>query len=413
MVSTAFLHSKKHKLIAFGLILCLACIGIYTYSHTNAVKKSGNKGNPVNVETYTLHRKDMERKITFSGETVPNASIDLSPKYTGKITAVNVQLGDTVETGQVLMEQEPTDADLSIQQNQANLEQAEADARSAESQFSSDYQKAQVDYQTADMNYKRYIILKDQGAVSQKELDTMYQSMIAAKASLDNLESQNIGDVPASIASKRAAQAKAGYVLDSMSQQRSDLSLRAPRSGTISYRNAEVGAMAAANTKVLTITDTSGIYVDCPLSESDVAAISTGMTVPVSISSLANTYDGIITYVSPAMDSTSKNYTIRITLQNPDTLLRGGMFAQSYVNVLQRKNTLFVPKDAITDQNGISKVYVITADNKAEFRTVKTGLANDTDTEILEGLSDGDRVATTNLARLQDGAVVSITKEIG
>ncbi len=171
--------------------------------------------------------------------------------------------------------------------------------------------------------------------------------------------------------------------------------------------------MVTANTKVLSLTDTSGMYVDCPVSETDVAAILTGMTVPVSIESLANTYSGIITYVSPAMDTTSKTYMVRITLQDPDTLLRGGMFAQSYVEVLQRKDTLYVPKDALLELNGTSKLYVIGKDDKITIKTVKTGLRNDNYVEILDGLSDGDTIAVSNLARLKDGSSVQIEKEIG
>lgn len=414
MPSLNIVPSKKAKLAAFGVILILAFIAIYAYSHSSVTKKAGSNG-PVTatVEAYRIHRQNMNRKITFSGETVPDAQIDLAPKYAGKIVEVNARLGDTVETGQVLLVQDTQDTDLTIQQDQAALMQAEAESRGAEAQFSSDYQKAQVDYQTADMNYRRYIVLKDEGAVSQKELDTMFQAMIAAKSVLDNLETQNIGDVPASIASKRAAQAKAGYLVDTLQKQRDDLVIRAPRAGVVSYRNAEVGSMVAANTKVFTITDTSGIYVDAPLTESDVAAVHTGMIVPVTIESLANTYEGTITYVSPAMDSTNKTYIVRITLNSPDTSLRGGMYAQSYVEVLQRPNTMYVPKDALTENNGTSKLYVITADKKIEIRTVKTGLRNDNYVEILDGLSENDLIATTNLARLKDGSSVDVTKEIG
>ena len=130
------------------------------------------------------------------------------------------------------------------------------------------------------------------------------------------------------------------------------MTLRAPRAGVVTYRNAEVGAMAAANTKVLTITDTSGMYIDCSLSEADVAAIQQGMPVSVSIESLAQDYDGYITYVSPAMDDTTKTYVVRITLAQPDAKLRGGMSAQSSIDVLQKPDTLFIPKDALTEQAG-------------------------------------------------------------
>ena len=406
------LHSSRNKLVAFGLVFLLACAGIYVISHSDRAAKSSSALTNASVQSYRAERRDMMRTISLSGQTVPLAQVDLSTKYAGNITAVYVDLGDTVEPGQVLLEQDPVDTSLQLSQNRAAWAQAAAETKSAQSQFYSDLQKAQVEYATAKMNYNRYVILKDEGAVSQKDLDTMYQALIVAKAALDNLQLQNVGDTPALIAGKQAAQAKAKYTVDSLSKQLEDLTIRAPRHGVISYRNAEAGAMAAANTKVLTITDTSGIYIDFPVAEADVAAIQPGMTVSVSVESLANTYDGTITYVSPAMDPTNKTYIVRITLSNPDNLLRGGMFAQSSLEVLQRRNTLFVPKDALVEQNGISQLYVINPDNTIAIRTVKTGLRNDNYVEILEGLSDGEQIATTNLARLRDGVSVTIEKEI-
>ena len=411
-LSRNLLHSSRNKLVAFSLVFLLACAGIYVISHSDRAVKSSSALTNASVQSYRAERRDMMRTISLSGQTVPLAQVDLSTKYAGNITAVYVDLGDTVEPGQILLEQDPVDTSLQLSQNRAAWAQAAAETKSAQSQFYSDLQKAQVEYATAKMNYNRYVILKDEGAVSQKDLDTMYQALIVAKAALDNLQLQNVGDTPALIAGKQAAQAKAKYTVDSLSKQLEDLTIRAPRHGVISYRNAEAGAMAAANTKVLTITDTSGIYIDCPVAEADVAAIQPGMTVSVSVESLANTYDGTITYVSPAMDPTNKTYIVRITLSNPDTLLRGGMFAQSSLEVLQRRNTLFVPKDALVEQNGVSQLYVINPDSTIAIRTVKTGLRNDNYVEILEGLSDGEQIATTNLARLRDGVSVTIEKEI-
>lgn len=411
-LSRNLLHSSRNKLVAFGLVFLLACAGIYVISHSDRAAKSSSALTNASVQSYRAERRDMMRTISLSGQTVPLAQVDLSTKYAGNITAVYVDLGDTVEPGQILLEQDPVDTSLQLSQNRAAWAQAAAETKSAQSQFYSDLQKAQVEYATAKMNYNRYVILKDEGAVSQKDLDTMYQALIVAKAALDNLQLQNVGDTPALIAGKQAAQAKAKYTVDSLSKQLEDLTIRAPRHGVISYRNAEAGAMAAANTKVLTITDTSGIYIDCPVAEADVAAIQPGMTVSISVESLANTYDGTITYVSPAMDPTNKTYIVRITLSNPDTLLRGGMFAQSSLEVLQRRNTLFVPKDALVEQNGVSQLYVINPDSTIAIRTVRTGLRNDNYVEILEGLSDGEQIATTNLARLRDGVSVTIEKEI-
>lgn len=407
------LHKGPTKLMAFGLIFVLVCIGMYIISHSDTVKKKNAPLTNAAVQAYYIHRQDMKRKISLAGQTVPLAQVDISTKYAGRIASVEVQLGDTVVPGQLLLVQDTQDASLTLQQNQAALEQAQADSKATEAQYDSDLQKAIVDYNTANMNYNRYVILKEQGAVSQKELDTMYQALIAAKSVLDNLQSQNVGNTPASIAAKYAAQAKAGYLVDSLYQQLDDMTLRAPRAGTITYRDAEVGAMTGANTKVLTITDTSGIYIDCSLAEADVAALLVGTILPVTIESLAKTYEGVITYVSPAMDSTTKTYMVRITLSNPDKALRGGMFAESAVEVLQRPNTLYVPKDALLEQDGISQLYVILPDNTIEIRTVTPGLRNDDYVEILKGVADGDCIAVTNLARLRNGISVTIDKENG
>ena len=396
-----FPKSPRAKAIAFGLIFLLTCIAIYFYSHSSAVPKVKGTAQNVSVTAYTVTRQDMKRKISLSGQTVPVAQVDISTKYAGKIA-------DVAAPGQVLLIQDTADTNLTLNQDKAALEQAVADSKAAESQFGSDLQKAEVEYDTAKMNYNRYAVLKNEGAISQQELDTAYQALIVAKSALDNLESQNVGDVPASVASKYAAQAKAGYTVDSLTQQLDDMTLRAPRAGVVTYRNAEVGAMAAANTKVMTITDTSGMYIDCSLSEADVAAIQQGMPVSVSIESLAQDYDGYITYVSPAMDDTTKTYVVRITLAQPDTKLRGGMFAQSSIDVLQKPDTLFIPKDALTEQDGKAQVCVIRPDDTIELRTVTTGLRNDDYIEITDGLDDGDVIATTNLARLKDGTTVSI-----
>ena len=78
------------------------------------------------------------------------------------------------------------------------------------------------------------------------------------------------------------------------------------------------------------------------------------------------------------------------------------------MSVLQRKDTLFVPKEALDVQNGTSRAYVIRPDQTVEIRTVKTGLMNDSYIEVTDGLSEGDVIATTNLARLKDGTAVTV-----
>ena len=153
------LHSSRNKLVAFGLVLLQACAGSYVISHSDRAAKSSSALTNASVQSYRAERRDMMRTISLSGQTVPLAQVDLSTKYAGNITAVYVNLGDTVEPGQVLLEQDPVDTSLQLSQNRAAWAQAAAETKSAQSHFYSDLQKAQVEYASAKMNYNRYVIL--------------------------------------------------------------------------------------------------------------------------------------------------------------------------------------------------------------------------------------------------------------
>lgn len=410
-----FSKINKKKVLAVG-IACIAVIGmIYFLAHRN---DNQNKQAKLNVkpavDTYVVERQDMMRRVSLFGQTVSEAHIDIAPKYTGRITAVNVSLGQKVNAGDVLLVQDTGDLALSIAQNNAATRQAEADAKESESTYDASYQKEQADYDRTKTKYERYQVLYEQGAISKESLDSVYQEMVNSKAALDTLLNQAMsGDVPASVESKRAAYEKSKYATSALEKQQSDLILRAPRDGTIGYRNAEVGAMATAGQKVLELVDNSKIYMDCQISEQDVAAVKTGAKVKVSIESLGNSYEGTIIYVSPATDSTTKSYTARIGLEANDELIKGGMFGRTQIEVLQRPQTLFVPKESVIEKNGKISLFIIDSENKAQERQVKLGLRNDVQVEILEGLKEGDVVAVTNLARLKNDLVVEVNGSSG
>ena len=125
--------------------------------------------------------------------------------------------------------------------------------------------------------------------------------------------------------------------------------LRAPRAGVIGYRNAETGAIVSAGTKVFSLVDTSHINVDCTIAEADAAILKAGLPVEVTIDALGEDYAGEIVYVSPAMDEASKTYQVRIELTDEAAreTIKAGLFAHTAVDILQRRATLCVPKEAL------------------------------------------------------------------
>ncbi|WP_295098071.1 HlyD family efflux transporter periplasmic adaptor subunit, partial [Selenomonas sp.] len=297
--------NRKQQIIAAAACLVVLAVALYFYfGNARNTKKAVRHGNPL-VKVQTVVRQDMMRHIALSGQTVADANIPLAPKYTGRITAVNVKLGDVVKAGQVLMVQDTADLDISINQNAAAANAAQADAREAAASYDANYIKAKNAYELERSRYQRNQYLFSIGAISQDKLDSVEQEYMASKAAFDVLANQVEGGDAASVQSKEYTAEKQRHATDALRKQRDDMILRAPRDGVIGYRNAEVGAIVSAGTKVLSLVDNSHINVDCTLSESDAAILEPGMDVNVTIDAMGQDYVGRIVYVSPAMDDSS------------------------------------------------------------------------------------------------------------
>lgn len=401
------LHSTKWKTILWIVILILLFAGIYFYTHrsSNSNKKLSSRPG-VTVET--MERKDMMKRVVLSGETVPKASVDISPKYAGRIASINVDLGDHVEEGEVLLSQDTKDVSLSLAANRAGSVQAAADAVESRSSYDAGTMKAQSDYDNALTTYERYETLFGEGAVSRQERDDKYRAMMEAKAALESLTGQDVGGVPAVIASKEAAASKAQYTADSLAAQKEDMTIVSPVSGTIGYRDAEVGEWASAGQKLLTVVDNSSLYMDCAVAEQDIGVLREGMAVSVSIDSLGEEAKGTISYISPALDATSHSYKVRILLDSSISGLRGGMFGRSEVTAVERKNAIYLPKEGVLENNGKKYAFLVDENHKVKRVEVTTGLYNDDSVEIVKGISAGDQVAVTNISKLKDGMTVDI-----
>ncbi|MBC8015967.1 MAG: efflux RND transporter periplasmic adaptor subunit [Sporomusaceae bacterium] len=346
------------------------------------------------------------RSIILTGQTVPVSQVDIVAKYTGRITQVTVDLGQSVSQGQELIIQDTSDVNILLTQNGASLRQANADAVESNANFEASYQKTQADYKYSVTNYERYQTLFNQGAISKEALDNAEKQVTAARASLDAWSKQMASGNAAAVLSKRAVSEKAQSTIDALQNQKNDLILRAPRNGIIGFRQAEVGAMAQAGQKLLSVVDNSSIFVDCSVSEQDIGQITLGMTASISVESLGKFYTGKIIYISPAMDPKTQTFTVRLALDDPDNRIKAGMFAKTNITVTLRLQTLLLPKEAVLSMNGSDRIFVVDGASKVTERTVKLGLRNDKSVEILSGMNEGEQVAVSNLARLKTGVTI-------
>ena len=402
--------SRKQRLLYMGLVICIGFGLLFAFRYWSTHKASADKAGgrlATTVDVGTVTHRDLVKRISLTGQTVPEAQVDIAAKYQGRVTAVNVSLGQAIQPGQVLIVQDTGDADISISQNRAAYSQAAADAVTTEATFNANYDRARADYEKNLASYQRNKALYAAGAISKEALDTSLQQVADAKASVDTLENQMNQGMAAAIQSSQSAALKAQHSISAAEKQRNDLVLTAPRGGVIGYRQIEAGDIAQAGQKLLSIFDNSHIYVDCQVSEQDLPALSLGMPVSVGVESLGKTYPGKITYISPASDATTLTFMLRIALDNPDSSVRSGMFTRTIINSVLRPQAVTVPKDAIVEKNGSAYVFVVGANNTLEQRTVQLGARGDDAIEILTGLNEGEKIALTNLARLRAGLVIN------
>lgn len=403
-------NNRKYKLLLIsGLVLsfCLGLIIFYQIKQDNAIGSSTAKSKQTTIDLFTVKQGDLIKNISLTGQTVPKSQVDIAAKYLGKVVAVNVDLGQPVSAGQILVVQDTNDADNSIQQNQAAYQQATADAITTEAATNANYSKAQADYQNALTTYQRYKTIYDAGGISRVQLDSTAQQLADAKAALDLLGDQMNSGVASSIESAQAAALKAQYSVVAVEAQRDDLILRAPCAGVIGYRQVDVGSMVSAGQKLLSIVDNTELNVDCQVAAEDLPALKVGMDVEVKMDALGKTLPGKVIYISPTIDPQTQSFLLRIALDSTDSEVQGGIFAQVDIACVLRPNTRIIPKDAVLEKDGKTYVYAINSQNEVEERVVQMGVGGDQNVEILSGLNEGEEIATSNLSRLSSGMVIT------
>lgn len=364
--------------IVLLVVLLTGCAG-NTPANTQA---DGNKGamKPM-VRPTAVKRTDLTRTLMLSGKVTPAAETPIIAKYSGTVQSVQVEVGQWVESGQVLVSLDATDAALNT--------------LTAEASFLAGYEKAKTDYEVAQAQYERYRSLYEQQAVAKATVEAEQQKAAAAKAALESWTRQmGSSNVPASV--------------DLLKRKQDDMMLRAPFSGLIAQKQVNPGEQVTATQTLMTVVDLSRVYIDCNVAESEVGILKLGLPVEVQVDSTMQSYQGSITHISPAADPKTKTFFVRVTLAAPDERLKGGMFARFSVKPTIRSNIIAIPQSALLEQGSENYVYVIGEGEVLEKRKVEVGLRDDTMVEIRSGLQEGLRVVTEVTPNLRDKMPVQV-----
>ena len=195
--------------------------------------------------------------------------------------------------------------------------------------------------------------------------------------------------------------------------------VRAPFDGELGVRHVEVGQFLTAGTQIVTLTDLSTLYANFTVPEKGSAALKVGQTVRVAVDAYpGQTFEGKINAIEPQIATDTRNIRVQATIENPDHILKPGMFTTTTVVLPDKPPVITVPETAVDYTLYGDSVFLITEKeengktNLTAVRTfVRTGNRVNGRAEILSGLKVDDRVVAVGQLKLQSGAPVTISTD--
>jgi membrane fusion protein, multidrug efflux system len=343
---------------------------------------------PTTVATAAVTGTDEPVVVEATGAFQPDESSDVAPEGSGRVVATPADVGQFVKQGQVLVRIQGENAKLRHDDAKAAVARAEANLKLAESQNA-----------LAQTTARRNAALLKGGLIPQTVADealtqaeTSANSVLVARASLAQAQAQ------AAIAEKAV----------------SDVIISAPFSGYISERRVAPGEFVQPSTAVVTLLRIDPLRLQLTLPGVQAGQLKIGQVVHARIDAFPNeVFEGKVTSVSPSITAESRSFVVEARVPNPKGQLKPGMFAVASVDQGRTERAMLVPARAvIEDVNTNShRVFVIDKENRARLRVVQLAARQNQKgmVKIISGVKEGERVATSGLGELYDGAPVTVT----
>ena len=428
-------------MIAAGLIS--GCSG-----NSAAAENANAQPTTVDVTTEAAVIKPIPTYIEATGSLASDAQTDVAPNVSGKIVEVNFDIGTYVNQGDLLVRLDPRDGQIRVDQaraqveqqrqsvNQANAaaDQALASLRQTQARLGitdgqtfqikdfSQVKSATAQLQLAEIELRRAERLLETGDISKSIYDQRKSQRDALIGTLDEArsnaaiaikaidtarEAYNVAKAAASTA--KAAIATLEATVAAAEKSVTDTIIRAPISGFVSEKVADVGEYISPNTpnsKIATIVRTSTLRMKIDIPEASVGKVATGQGISLQTSAYPDrSFAGTVVRIAPNVSPTARTLTVEAEVQNVDGLLKPGQFATVRITQSKPEPAVVIPARAVKTAGDINSVFVI-KEGIAREQFVQLGLLEGDMIQVKSGLIDGDRVAVSNIEQLRDGILV-------
>ena len=387
-----------------ALALCILA-GCTREPAVQAKQESG----PILIKTASVTVKQLRRDVESVGTLFPYEEVTISSEIDGRVVEVGADLGDSVKKGQVLVRVSDEEQRYLLAQNEAQLRQSlerlglkEEKDRVADIKTTPDVRRAQADLTDAEQRYSRTRRLMEQGIGSRQDLEAAEAHFHALQATYDTTLNQ-IRNLIREIERTRA-------IVDLQRKKLRDTTIYAPDSGHVKERLVNVGQYVRPNTPVFNLVKIDPIRMRIEAPERMAPWVKTEQFADVSLEAFPNrTFRGRIWRISPTVEQSKRTFIVEALIENPNALLKPGSYAKARIHTDKLDMIKIVPTTAINYVFGSNKVYVVKGD-VIEARDVKIGDRFGSDTEVVEGIQDNERIAITQVTRLDTGVKVQVEK---
>jgi len=344
---------------------------------------------PVAVARFQTHPFIYDAVGTIS----PRTASTIGSKLMGTVTSVNVQEGDVLREGDVLLVLDQRQVSAQLRQAEAAL----AEARRAEASARSARESALAAVKLAKGTYDRYLkLLRDRSASQQEfdEIETKYRQAEATYTQTSAL---------LEAAGHRVQQAQAAVSAARVSKK--DATVIAPYDGKISAKMINVGDLASPGTPFFGM-EKAGVYcADLVLPEEHIDTVYLDQVVMVVVPALDDkSVEGRIGRIVPTADERSRSFQVKVALPE-DPTIRSGMFARVEIPVGEA-GMLLIPSSAVLQRGQLTGIYQVDEKQTARFRLIRVGNTFGDSVEVLSGLKDGDHYVVSPPPAMVDGARV-------
>jgi HlyD family secretion protein len=392
---------KRRKRLIYGGIALLGILVIA--GGLIAATRGGTKIDPAKLAK--VEKGDLAKSVVATGKVTPITKVEVKSKASGIVKKLFVEYGDQVKKGQLLAQLDKEEIQAQVEQTRAGLAASEANLKSSEA----DHERSKIDAEGPDVPllkraYERAIGMAKEGVVSTSALEDAQKNYELA------LNKQNVAKAQLTVMKAKIAQSQAQVAqdrahLNQLEEQLSYTDIESPIDGIVLSRDVEIGdavssilVLGSGATLVMTLGDTSEVYVKGKVDESDIGKVYLGQPARIKVESFKDkTFNGKVTKISP-MGVEKDNVTtfeVRVSINNPGGELKAEMTANAEIILEEHKNVLQIPEGAILydkDKKASVEIPEPSAKDGKKKLAVNIGISNGAKTELLSGLKEGDQV---------------------